>query len=143
MRAEIATTCRTAHPSLSRHLQSIRNHSIQQVGDVVLVDEKGRAKPLRMVSQMLANPFACFFCQGSNERQCALWQNPDVGFTSRAVHCLLSVFANGGCAFSGNAGRKRATVCDVQARETVKNDNRRLTLGSVHHPSPETVCQSS
>jgi hypothetical protein len=58
-------------------------------------DERG-AKPLRIISGVLANPFTRPLSERPNERQRPLWQNPDVGFTRRAIHCLRSVFANGG-----------------------------------------------
>jgi hypothetical protein len=113
---------------LSRYLQSFRDHSVEQLWDIVMFDEERRTKPLRMVLEMLANPFSCPLSQRPNEGQRALWQNPDVGLSSRAVHCLRSVFASGGSVLIGNSGRKTANVCDEHARETTKNNITRLTL---------------
>ncbi len=38
-----------------------------------------------------------------------------------AVHCLPSVFANGGSGLIGNSGRKTPSVCDKHAKETIRN----------------------
>jgi hypothetical protein len=38
-----------------------------------------------------------------------------------AVHCLPSVFANGGSGLIGKSGRKTANVCDKHAKETTRN----------------------
>jgi hypothetical protein len=57
----------------------------------------------------------------SDERNRALWENPDVGFAGGAVHCIPSAFANGGSGLIGNSGRKTANVCDKHAKETTRN----------------------
>jgi hypothetical protein len=74
-----------------------------------------------MILQMLANPFTCPLSERPNEGKRSLWQNPDIGFTGGAVHCLRSVFANGGSGLIGNSGRKTANVCDKHAREMTRN----------------------
>ena len=70
---------------------------------------------------MLANPFTRPLSERPNERKRSLWQNPDVGFAGGAVHCLASVFANGGSGLIGKSGRKTANVCDKHAKETTRN----------------------
>jgi hypothetical protein len=104
-----------------RYLQSVRDHSVEQLWNIVLFDEERRTKPLRMILQMLANPFTCPLGEWPNERKRSLRQDPDVGFAGWAVHCLPSVFANGGSGLIGNSGRKTANVCDKHARETNRN----------------------
>jgi len=84
-------------------------------------DEEGRTKPLRMILEVLANPFTRPLSERPNERQRSLWQNPDVSFTGGVVHCLPSVFANGGSGLIGNSGRKTAKVCEKHAKETTRN----------------------
>jgi len=79
-----------------RYLQSVRDHSVEQLWDVVVFDEERRTKPLRMILRMLANPFTCPLSEWPNEGKRALWQNPDIGLTSGAVHCLRSVFCKWG-----------------------------------------------
>jgi hypothetical protein len=86
----------------------------------VLDNERG-TKPLRMIFGMLAHPFARPLGKRPNERKRALWQNPDVGLASGAVHCLASAFANGGSGLIGNNGRKTANVCDKHAAEMTRN----------------------
>jgi hypothetical protein len=73
-----------------------------------------------MILQMLANPFTRPLSERPNEGKRSLWQNPDIGLTG-AVHCLPSVFANGGSVLIGNSGRKTASVCDKHAKETIRN----------------------
>jgi hypothetical protein len=102
-------------------LQSVRDHSVEQLWNVVVLDEERRTKPLRMILQMLANPFTCPLSEWPNEGKGALWQNPDIGFAGGAVHCLPSLFANGGSGLIGNSGRKTANVCDKHAKETTRN----------------------
>jgi hypothetical protein len=87
----------------------------------VVFDDEGRAKPLRILLDVLPNPFSRPLSERPNERKRALWQNPDVSFTGGAVHCLPSVFANGGSGLIGNSGRKTAKVCDKHAKETTRN----------------------
>ena len=65
-----------------RYLQSVRDHSVEQLWDVVVFDEERRTKPLRMILRMLANPFTCPLSEWPNEGKRALWQNPDIGLTS-------------------------------------------------------------
>src|SRR5882762_9454681 len=86
-----------------------------------MFDDKRRAKPLRIILGVLADPFIRPLSERPNERQRSLWQNPDVGFTRGAVHCLPFVFANGGSGLIGNSGRKTASVCDKHAKETIRN----------------------
>jgi hypothetical protein len=69
---------------------------------------------------VLANPFTRL-SERPNERKRSLWQNPDVCFAGEAVHCLPSVFANGGSGLIGKSGRKTANVCDKHAKETTRN----------------------
>jgi hypothetical protein len=84
-------------------------------------DDEIRAKPLRIILGVLANPFIRLLSERPNERKYSLWQNPDVGFAGGAVHCLPSVFANGGSGLIGKSGRKTANVCDKHAKETTRN----------------------
>jgi hypothetical protein len=84
-------------------------------------DEERRAKPLRIILDVLPNPFSRPLSERPNKRKRALWQDPDVSFTGGAVHCLPSVFANGGSGLIGNSGRKTAKVCDKHAKETTSN----------------------
>src|SRR4029077_8004494 len=85
------------------------------------LDNERRAKPLRLILSVLANPFVRSLGEWPNERKRALWQNPDVGFAWRLTHCLRSVFANGGSDLTGNSGRKTANVCDKHKKETIRN----------------------
>ena len=110
-----------------RYLQSVRDHSREQLWDEVVFDEERRTKPLRMILQMLVNPFTCPLSDWPNEGKRALWQNPDIALTSGAVHCLRSVFVNGGSVLIGNSGRKTANVCDKHAKETTTNNIRHFT----------------
>ena len=110
-----------------RYLQSVRDHSVEQLWDVVVFDEERGTKPLRMILRMLAKPFTCPLSEWPNEGKRALWQNPDIGLTSGAVHCLRSVFANEGSGLIGNSGRRSANVCDKHARETTRNNIRHFT----------------
>jgi len=87
----------------------------------MVLDNERRAKPLRLILSVLANPFVRSLGEWPNERKRALWQNPDVGFAGRSTHCLWSVFANGGPGLTGNSGRKTASVCDKHAKETIRN----------------------
>jgi hypothetical protein len=87
----------------------------------VVFDDERRAKPLRILLSVLANPFARPLSKRPNERQRSLRQNPDVGFTRRSVHFLRSVFAKGGSGLIGNSGRKTANVCHKHAKETTRN----------------------
>src|SRR4029434_8889585 len=70
---------------------------------------------------ILSNPFIRLLRERHNERKNSLWQHPDVGFAGGAVHCLPSVFANGGSGLIGKSGRKTANVCDKHAKETTRN----------------------
>jgi hypothetical protein len=69
-----------------------------------VVDDERRTKPLSMILEVLANPFARSLGKRPNEGKRALWQNPDVGFAAGAVHAwhlrLRSSF------FSGNRRAK-------------------------------------
>jgi hypothetical protein len=80
-----------------------------------------------MILGVLANPFTRPLSQRPNERKRALWQDPNVGFAGRAVHCLQSGFTNGGSGLIGNSGRKTANVCDKHAKETTRNSATRFT----------------
>jgi hypothetical protein len=102
-------------------LQSVRDHSVEQLWDVVVLDEERRAKPLRIILGVSANPFTRPLSERPNERKRSLWQDPDVGFAGGAVHCLPSLFANGGSGLIGPSGRKTANVCDKHAKETTRN----------------------
>jgi hypothetical protein len=87
----------------------------------VVFDDKGRPKPLKIILGVSRNPFTRPLSEWPNERKRALWQNPDVGFADGPVHCLRSVFTNGGSGLIGNSGRKTANVCDKHAKETARN----------------------
>src|SRR4030095_2678603 len=89
--------------------------------DGVVFDEERRPTPLRMILQMLANPFTCPLSEWPNEGKRYLWQNREIGLRGWAVHCLWSVFADGPSGLTGNSGRKTANVCDMHARETTRN----------------------
>ena len=104
-----------------RDVQSVLDHPVEQLCEIVVFDDQRRAKPLRIILGVLANPFTRPLSERSNERQRALWQNPDVGFAGGTVHRLPSVFANGGSGLIGNSGRKTANVCDKHVKETTRN----------------------
>ena len=55
--------------------------------------DESRTKPLRVILEVLANPFTRPVGERPNERERSLWQNPNIGFGVEAVHCLTSVFA--------------------------------------------------
>ena len=76
-----------------RYLQSVGDHSVEQLWNVVMFDDKRRAKPLRIILGVSANPFTRPLSERPNEGKRSLWQNPDVGFTGGTVHCLASAFA--------------------------------------------------
>jgi hypothetical protein len=84
-------------------------------------DDERRAKPLRIILDVLADPLTRPLSERPNERKRALWQNPDVGFMGGAVHCLPSVCVDGGSGLIGNSGRRTANVCDKHAKETTRN----------------------
>jgi hypothetical protein len=128
---------------LLRYLLSVRDHSVEQLCDVVVFDEERRTKPLRVILQMLVNPFTCPLSKWPNEGKRALWQNPDIGLTGGTVHYLRPVFANGGSGLIGNSGRKTADVCDKHARKTNRNNVKYLTSPGFHYSSPEIAGQSS
>jgi len=86
-----------------------------------MFDDKRRARPLRIISGVLANPFTCPLSQRPNGRKRSLWQIPDVCFAVGAVHCLQPVFANGGSGLIEKSSRKTANVCDKHAKETTRN----------------------
>jgi hypothetical protein len=110
-----------ALPESLRYVQSVLDHPVDQLWDVVMLEHERRAKPLRIILGVLANPFTGPLSKRPNERKRFLWSNPDVGFAGVAVHCLRSVFANGGCGLIGKSGRKTANVCDKHAKETTRN----------------------
>lgn len=95
---------------------------------MVVFDEESRTKPLRVILGVFSNPFTRPLSERPNERKRALCQNPDVRFVAGAVHCLPSVFANGGSALIGNNGRKTAKMCDTQAKETTRSSVTHFTL---------------
>ena len=101
-----------------RYLQSVGDHSVEQLWNVVVFDEERRTKPLRMFLQMFANPFTGPPSEWPNKGKRTLWQNPDIGLTRRAIHCLRSVFANGGSGLIGNSGGRRTNVFDNISRLT-------------------------
>jgi hypothetical protein len=86
-----------------------------------MFNDERRAEPLKIILDVSANPFTRPLRERPNERKRALWQNPDVGFAGGAVHCLPSVFANGGSGLIGNSGRKTANACDKHTNETTRN----------------------
>jgi hypothetical protein len=91
-------------------------------------DDERRAEPLRIILDVLPNPFTRPLSDRPNERKRALWQDPYVGFAGGAVHCLPSAFANGRSGLIGNSGRKTANVCHKHARETTRNTVRHFTV---------------
>jgi hypothetical protein len=104
-----------------RDAQSILDHPVEQHWDIVVLDNERRAKPVRVVLGVLANPFTRSLSERPNERKRSLWQNPNIGFVGRAFHCLPSVFATGGSGLIGKSGRKTANECDMHAKETTRN----------------------
>jgi hypothetical protein len=56
-----------------------------------MFDDKRRAKPVRTILGVLANPFTRSLSERPNERKRSLWRNPDVCFAGGAVHCVPSV----------------------------------------------------
>ena len=88
---------------------------------MVLFDDECRTKPLRVISDVSPDPFTRPLSERPNEGKCSLWQNPDIGLTSGAVHGLWSVLANSDSGLIGNSGRRRANVCDKHAKETTRN----------------------
>jgi len=87
----------------------------------VVFDDERRAKPLRIILDVSANPLTRPLSERPNERKRALWENPEVGFAGGAVHCIPSAFANGGSGLIGNSGRKTANVSDKHAKERTRN----------------------
>jgi hypothetical protein len=117
--------------------------SLEQVCEVVVFDDERRTEPVKVILDMLGNPFTRPLGEWPNERKRSLWRNPDVGFASGAVHCLRSVSASGGSGLIGNSGRKTANACDKHAKETTRNIATYFTALPFHHPSPEIVAKSS
>ena len=92
-----------------------------------MFDDERRAKPLKIILDVLANPLTRPLSERPNERKRALWENPEVGFAGGAVHCIPSAFANGGSGLIGNSGRKTAKECVMHAKETTRNTVRDFT----------------
>ena len=92
----ICHDCSSSSSRILRYVQSVLDHPAEQLWDVMVLDNERRAKPLRLILSVLANPFVRPLGEWPNERKRALWQNPDVGFAGRSTHCLRSAFANGG-----------------------------------------------
>jgi hypothetical protein len=111
-----------------RYVQSVFDHPVEQHGELVVFDDERRAKPLRIILDVLPNPFTRPLSERPNERKRALWENPDIGFVGGAVHCLPSVAASGGSGLIGNSGRKTANVWDKQVKETTRNTVTHFTL---------------
>ena len=108
-------------------VQSVLDHPIEQLWDVAVLDYQRRAKPLRVVVDVLAYPLIRSLSEWPNECKRSLWQDPNVGFVGRAFHCLPSVLASGGAGLIGNSGRKTAKECDMHAKETTRNTVRDFT----------------
>jgi hypothetical protein len=104
-----------------RDVQSVLDHPREQVCQVVVFDHKRGTKPLRIILSVLPDPLTRPLSERPNEGKRSLWQNPDVGFVGSAVHCLRSMFCNGGSDLIGNSGRKTASVCDTHPKETTRN----------------------
>ena len=45
-------------PESLRYVQPVLDHPIEQVPDIIVFDDEGRAKPLGIILGVLANPFA-------------------------------------------------------------------------------------
>jgi len=126
-----------------RYAQSVLDHPVEQLWDVMVLDHERRAEPLRVVLGMLANPFIRSLSERPNERKRSLRQDPNVGFVGRALHCLPSVFPSGGAGLIGKSGRKTARECDMHAQETTRNIVRDFTAFWFHYPSPAIIDRSS
>ena len=107
--------------------QSVLDHPVEQRRDVMVLNHQRRAKPLRVVFSVFVNPFIRSLSERPNECKRSLWQNPNVGFVGRALHCLPSVLASGGSGLIGNSGRKTDKECDMHAKETTRNTVRDFT----------------
>jgi hypothetical protein len=84
-------------------------------------------KPLRIILDVLINPFTRPLRERSNETNRSLRENPDIGFADRTLHCSPRSFGDGGSDLIGNSGRKTANVCDMHAKETTRNSVARFT----------------
>jgi hypothetical protein len=124
-------------------VQSVFDHPVEKLWEVVMFDDERRTDPLKIILDVVGNPFTGPFSKRPNERECSLRQNPEVGFAGRAVHCLPTATANGGSGLIGNKGRKTVNVCDKHAKETTRNSVTHFTAIRFHHSSPETAEQSS
>jgi hypothetical protein len=78
---------------LLRYVQAVRDHTVEQLCEIVVFDDERRTKPLEVISDVLTDPFTRPLSQRPNECKGSLWQNPDVGFADGRVHCLQSAFA--------------------------------------------------
>ncbi len=54
-----------------------------------MFQDQRRTKPLRIIVDMLANPFTRSLGEWSNERKRSLSENPDVGFAGGTFHRFL------------------------------------------------------
>lgn len=86
-----------------------------------MFDDERRAKPLKIILDMLANPLTRPLSGRPNERKRALWENPDVGLQAGRFIAHRLLFANGGSGLIGNSGRKTANVSDKHAKERTRN----------------------
>jgi hypothetical protein len=51
-----------------------------------MLHNKSRTKPLSMILEVSSDPLTRLVGERSNECERSLWQNPNVGFASTAVH---------------------------------------------------------
>ena len=102
---------------LLRYVQSVCDHTVEQLCEVLVFDDECRAKPLEVILSMLVNPVTRPLSERPNERKCALRQNPDVSFGGWAVHCSQSAFANSGSDLNWNQ--------DSENRECVRYARKR------------------
>jgi hypothetical protein len=64
----ICAVCFSFVLELLRYVQSVLDHPVDQLWDVVMLDEERRAKPLRIILGVLANPFIRPLSERPNER---------------------------------------------------------------------------
>ena len=74
-------------------MQSVRDHTVEQLCEIVVFYDEHRIKPLEVIPDVLTGPFTRPLSQRPNECMGSLWQNPDVGFADGRVHRLQSAFA--------------------------------------------------
>lgn len=71
---------------LLRYVQSLLDHPVKQVCEVMLLEEQRGTKPLRIFLNVLADPFTGSLGERSNQRKRSLGENPDVRFAGREFH---------------------------------------------------------